>query len=239
MTQTVAYKIRESNRATRIKLKICAYDGLIVVVPKGVRYEEVDILVRSQSQWISRHLEKLSTRKQFLLDEFGEGLPDTVSLPAIGEDWKINYAQQAGKKGWEYSAFDGLNIYGSLDQAQKNLEHWLTTVAKEHLQAQLLLISKETGLAYKRLQIRAQKSRWGSCSSRGTISLNRNILFFAPEVVRYLLVHELCHTKHLNHSKKYWALVEKYCPDYKTADKLLNEAWRFLPPWSVNKFTAK
>lgn len=233
VTQMSAYQIRESKRARKIKLQISTNDGLVVVVPKGIRHEEVDILVRSQSQWINRNLDKLSARKQYLIRQFGEGLPNIISLPAINKCWKINYCQQAGMAGWTYSAFDHLNVYGNPVKAQKNIENWLTSIAREHLQEKLLALGNETGLTYKRIQIRAQKSRWGSCSARGTVSLNRNILFFAPEVVRYLLVHELCHTKYLNHSKKYWSLVEEYCPDYKISDKLLKEAWHLMPPWAV------
>lgn len=239
VTQIAAYQIRESKRARRIKLQINAYDGLVVVVPEGVRHEEVDVLVRAQSQWINHNLNKLSERKNYLTRKFGAGLPGTITLPAIERSWKINYCQQTGKRGWNYSAFDSLDVYGSPVKAQKNIEGWLTTVAREHLQARILQLGNETGLTCKRMQIRAQKSRWGSCSSRGTISLNRNILFFTPDIVRYLLVHELCHIKYLNHSKEYWSLVEKYCPDYKVADKILSEAWRFLPPWAVNKFAVK
>lgn len=233
--QIAAYQIRESKRAQKIKLQISVNDGLVVIVPKGVRHDEVDALVRSQSQWINLNLDKLSTRKEYLINKFGEGLPNFISLPGIDRSWKINYAQQAGMSGWKYSAFNDLVIFGCPDKAQKNLENWLTATAREYLQAKLISLSIASGFKYKSIQIRAQKSRWGSCSSRGTISLNRNILFFTPEVVHYLLVHELCHTQHMNHSKEYWALVEKYCPDFKALDKLLKEAWRFLPPWSINR----
>lgn len=245
MSQISPYKIRESSRARKIKLQINTNDGLIVVAPRGVRHEEIDVLVRSQSQWINRNLSMLDERKQYLIQKFGEGLPEKISLPAIDRTWDVNYVQRAGVKGWKYGAFDSLNITGSItgniagtnseenEKTQSYINKWLTVIAREHLHEKLTETSAETGLRYKRMQIRTQKSRWGSCSARGTISLNRNILFFTPEIVSYLLIHELCHTIYLNHSKKYWALVEEFCPDYRASDKILKEAWKYLPLWAI------
>lgn len=229
-----AYQIRESKRARRIRLQVTVNDGLVVVAPKGVRPEEVDILVRSQHQWINRALKKLSDRKQYLDRQFGEGPPTTISLPAINKILRVSYFINTNlAAGWDVSTHNSLNIYSEPEKAQIYIDKWLTSVARDHLQNNLSLLCKKTGLAFKRMQIRAQKSRWGSYSARGTISLNRNILFFQPAVVEYLLIHELCHTKHMNHSRDFWRLVEKFCPDYRALDKSLKEAWRLLPPWSV------
>ena len=71
---------------------------------------------------------------------------------------------------------------------------------------------------YKRthyLAGRGQKTRWGSCSSKGSLSFNYKLLQFRKEVIDYVIIHELCHTKELNHSPKFWRLVERYCPDYR------------------------
>ncbi|MFV1992755.1 MAG: M48 family metallopeptidase [Acidiferrobacterales bacterium] len=229
-----AYQIRESKRARRIRLQVTVDDGLVVVAPKGVRPEEVDILVRSQHQWINRALKKLADRKQYLSRQFGEGPPTTISLPAINKTWRVSYFINTDlAAGWDVSAHDSLNIYSEPSSAQMYIEKWLTSVARDHLHNELSLLSKKTGLSCKRMQIRAQKSRWGSYSARGTISLNRNILFFQPAVVQYLLIHELCHTIHLNHSRDFWKLVETFCPDFRALDKSLKDAWRLLPPWSV------
>ena len=81
------------------------------------------------------------------------------------------------------------------------------------------------------MSVRRQRTRWGSCSTQGTISLNVCLLFQSPAVVRYLMVHELCHRRHMNHSRRFWALVESFEPDWKPLDVELLQGWRKVPAW--------
>jgi predicted metal-dependent hydrolase len=80
--------------------------------------------------------------------------------------------------------------------------------------------------------VRMQRTRWGSCSSSGTVSLNAALLFLEPAVVRYLFVHELCHLIALNHSRKFWCAVARYEPNYEALDRRLTEAWHEIPLWA-------
>ena len=93
--------------------------------------------------------------------------------------------------------------------------------------------SLETGLRYARIQIRRQRTRWGSCSRNGTISLNACLLFQPPDVVNYLLIHELAHTRHMNHSRRFWSLVEKHEPRWQELDAGLTRGWREVPAWAI------
>jgi predicted metal-dependent hydrolase len=86
-------------------------------------------------------------------------------------------------------------------------------------------------LSFSRIQIRRQRTRWGSCSATGTISLNVCLMFLDPAVVRYLYVHELCHTRHMNHSPRFWALVEHHEPDSRRLDRQLLRGWQAVPAW--------
>ena len=95
----------------------------------------------------------------------------------------------------------------------------------------LTRVAHDCDLHFERIQARRQRTRWGSCSVSGTISLNACALFLDPRVVRYLLVHELCHTKHMNHSKRFWALVQSHEPDYKHLDRALVRGWQSVPGW--------
>jgi predicted metal-dependent hydrolase len=87
------------------------------------------------------------------------------------------------------------------------------------------------GVPYSKVSIRRQRSRWGSCSVRGTISLNACLLFQRPEVVDYLIVHELMHVKHMNHSARFWQAVERHCPGWRVLDRELLQGWRHVPRW--------
>jgi hypothetical protein len=80
-------------------------------------------------------------------------------------------------------------------------------------------------------QIRGQRTRWGSCSGRGTISLNWHLLFLTPEQVRYVLLHELCHTVELNHSPRFWRLLQQHQPDSEVLRQVMRRAWQDLPAW--------
>ena len=92
-------------------------------------------------------------------------------------------------------------------------------------------LSAATGIPYSRISIRRQRSRWGSCSARGTISLNACLLFQRPPVVDYLVVHELTHVRHMNHSARFWQAVERNCADWRALDRELVQGWRNVPRW--------
>jgi predicted metal-dependent hydrolase len=111
------------------------------------------------------------------------------------------------------------------------LRAWLTDRATQVLGPALDQCARELGFEYQRVFIRRQRTRWGSCSTRGTISLNCCLLFQRPPVVRYLLIHELAHTQHMNHSRRFWQTVARHCPDYRRLDRELLDGWRRVPSW--------
>ena len=129
---------------------------------------------------------------------------------------------------------NGLVVSGPLNDDRAiaaALRSWLADLAHQHLGIDLAKVAEEGGFRYARAQIRRQRTRWGSCSASGTISLNVCLLFLRPQVVRYLLVHELCHTRHMNHSAKFWALVASFEPDYRALDQELLRGWQSVPGW--------
>lgn len=113
----------------------------------------------------------------------------------------------------------------------KAIRRWLSELARSEFGTRLQALSALTGISFGKLHIRAQRTCWGSRSSSGTISLNLCLLFLEPELLRYLMIHELCHGRHMNHSKRFWALVGRFEPDYRQLDKALNECWRQVPAW--------
>lgn len=103
------------------------------------------------------------------------------------------------------------------------LEKWYKNQARKIYLEKLAYYSEIMGLEYNQVRIKNQKTRWGSCSSKGNINLNWRVVMAPEEVINYLIIHELAHLKHMNHSTDFWNLVKKYCPDYVQWRKWLRE----------------
>jgi predicted metal-dependent hydrolase len=114
---------------------------------------------------------------------------------------------------------------------RSSLRAWLLKAAHARLAPRVATLAADAGVRYARVSIRRQRSRWGSCSVRGTISLNACLLFQRPDVVDYLIVHELTHVVHMNHSARFWQAVEARCPGWRALDRELLQGWRNVPRW--------
>ena len=113
----------------------------------------------------------------------------------------------------------------------KLLRTWLKTYAKNHLPKMLAKVAKDMGLSYQSVTIRLQKTRWGSCSHKQSIALNAKLLLLPKEVVHYVLVHELAHLVHMNHSPQFWQYVAHFVPDYREQRQALRALSSALPAW--------
>lgn len=109
------------------------------------------------------------------------------------------------------------------DAQRAALEKRYIAAAKDYFPKRVAFFASITGGTFTRITIRDQKTRWGSCSARGTLSFNWRLMLAPPAVLDYVVVHELSHLTHMNHSKAFWSLVESACPDYRTHRKWLKE----------------
>lgn len=103
------------------------------------------------------------------------------------------------------------------------LEQRYIAAAKEYFPKRVAHFSQFTGGSYSRITIRDQKTRWGSCSAKGTLSFNWRLMLAPPSIPDYVIVHELCHLTYMNHSAAFWKKVESVYPDYRTARKWLKD----------------
>lgn len=153
-----------------------------------------------------------------------------IELRSIHETWKITYEKAVQtritiKKIAPYH----LLIKGEAKKHRATLENWLKKKARRHLGYWLQAISEDLNIPFNRISIRGQRTRWGSCSEYKGINLNYKLLFLPANLVDYVLVHELCHIKELNHSKQFWQLVASYDVNYRENRKLLHQANQYLP----------
>lgn len=235
MNQKLPYTLRISEKAKHVRFQVSAEKGLEVVVPKRFSASRIPSLIEQNSRWIRRALE----RAKASYGELGPApvwqMPEEIRLLALGLSWRVSTFQDDFHSVVvrETSAAT-LAVHGATEQAaasQVAFKHWLTRKGKEYLIPWLKRVSDQTGLRYSAVSIKQQETRWGSCSARRLISLNARLLFLPAELVTYVLVHELCHITHLNHSPKFWRLVESHLPEYRQSDQQLRNGGRWMPGW--------
>lgn len=225
------FSIRKSNRAKRLSIKVFPRGQVEVVVPKRTSVSDIRKFIDSHRGWIEQ------TRQRFAADYPPEPfrLPDTVQLNGIRQQFEVLYQFNEGAKTVKFRVKDNsLLLTGKTNEeglCVAALKRWLTVLARTEYAPILTSLSVETGHLFRKMHIRGQRTCWGSHSSAGTISLNYCLMFLDPAYLRYVMIHELCHARQMNHSKRFWRLVEKYEPNYRQLDKGLNNSWKNIPIW--------
>lgn len=219
------FAVRVSPRARRLTARVHVGGRVEIVVPIGVSAKTVRDFVQRFTPWIDR---KVAAMQCF--PEPANAVPQTVEFAFTAERFEIQWHPLA-KRGVTQVGTRLLVSAPDENGARLLLQAWLKRAAAERLAPRLMRLADELKYSVARVVIRCQRTRWGSCSTRGTVSLNCSLVFLRPEVVRYLFMHELAHTKHMNHSASFWRLVERLEPDYRNLDRELLAGWRTVPAW--------
>lgn len=228
--ESPGFSVRESARARRLSIKVYPRGKVEVVVPKRTRPGVVAAFVTENQAWIAR------ARDAFAEEHKPEpfALPQIIELPAVASVVTVRYAPKAGKTVRFRFCGNSLTLAGRVTDEKAciaAIRRWLAGFAKQEFAPRLQSLSALTGICYSKMQVRAQRTCWGSRSSSGTLSLNLCLLFLEPELLRYLMLHELCHGRHMNHSKRFWELVGQFEPGYRKLDKALSNGWKSVPSW--------
>jgi len=222
--------VRESRRARRLTLRMLPPTTLELVVPRGTRPKDVANFVRKHARWIERARSEIEAYYPE-----GASLPERVELAAVAQSWPVSYVHEPAARPICRVADETL-LVRTRDAARSDagdlLRAWLIEQARLHLKPWLTREAQVVGVKPTNVRVRLQRTRWGSCSSSGSISLNAGLLFLAPELVRYLVVHELCHMIAMNHSRRFWRAVERFEPNCHELDRRLGEAWAEIPIWA-------
>jgi predicted metal-dependent hydrolase len=224
------WDVRISRRARRLSMRVFPGGRVEVVVPPGVGIPAIEWFVARHRDWAERR------SREFALatPSDAESRPEHVTLAASAQAWSIGYEAGWGRRVWEHVPGElRVRVADPANPLQVSamLLGWLLERASSHLGPLLAAVSNEIGIDCSELQLRRQRTRWGSCSASGGISLNVCLMFQRPEVVRYLLIHELCHRRHMNHSARFWRLVERFEPQWQPLDAELLAGWRRVPAW--------
>lgn len=204
--------IRSSRRT--IQLKILSPDEAQVRAPLTMPLEAIHRFVRSKRSWLSRHLP-----------------PSTAPLPPLPTHIILHNKEYP----LLYRHADTLHLVrersrfvlshppaASQTDIRTLIESYYRQYAKDLLTAKTSYWAKHIDVTYNRITIKSQKTRWGSCSAQGNLNYNYHIVCADDALIDYIVIHELCHLRHLDHSPSFWSLVAKYDPDYREHRRLLN-----------------
>ena len=211
-----------------MRVVVKPFVGLEVVIPKNFPRKQIPRILQQHEGWITKQLNKHAHTFK------AAALPQSIELSLTGESFPVVYRKlidDTDNPTWELEQGKLQLSHHQHEDAIQLLRHWLRCKAKQELPPLLGATAAKYGFNYAKASIRSQKSRWGSCSSRGTISLNDQLMFIPPDTVNYLLIHELCHTRHMNHSARFWQLVESCCADFRQHEMVLGNPRQWVPEW--------
>lgn len=162
-------------------------------------------------------------------------LPVSIELRALMQSFDIQYlpTREMTKNLLIENANQQLTFLGKSKPTLvlPALTDWLVKKARKHLSLWIHRLSVEKNLPFTGLSIRQQRTLWGSCTAQKRINLNYKLLFLPANLTEHILLHELCHTEHFNHSRAFWALLGELDPDCHHHRHQLKTAQEFLPPW--------
>lgn len=208
--------IRVSNRARRVSLKITPRGELVIVSPKPLPARRIDQLLQEHSAWINKHQRKIQPPEV--------KLHHGAEISIYGDTEKIIYSELPGGKRPNVEDNDaGLIVKAASGDHEQVLKRWLLKNARQGIIARVEELAAEFGFKYNKVSVRDQGTRWGSCSAQRNLNFSWRLMLAPLTILDYVIIHELAHTKQMNHSAKFWAIVENCMPDYKTHRKWLRE----------------
>ena len=219
----VPYLLRRGPRRT-IGLSI-DHRGLRVGAPRRTSLTEVESLIRRHSEWVVEKLDDWRTRRR----PEPVALRDGTRIPFLGGELELHLAVGSNRAIWGLGTLTLCLKPGVAPGAI--LEKALRARAREHFTSRLAPLAATVGVAVPPLALSSARTRWGSCSTRSGIRLNWRLIHFPEAIIDYVVVHELAHLRHMNHSPRFWALVESACCDYRAARVALQRLAAHIPHW--------
>jgi len=223
----VDYQIHRSDRKSVI-LTVDPEQGLVVRCPKRFSRSRLEAILRKKARWIldkQAHAQRLQAQR-----EQREWKPGMM-LPFRGNWYPLNLG--SGRRGSTLRLDEGRlelcspEAGGFLPMEPGLLRDQIINaykaIARKEIPRRVQHFQERLGLSPRRVSVREQKRRWGSCSSKGSLNFNWRLMLAPPEVMDYVIVHELCHLKELNHSTRFWAHVGQVLPNYSVCKIWLRE----------------
>ncbi|MBI1931858.1 MAG: M48 family metallopeptidase [Ignavibacteriales bacterium] len=197
------YEMRKYESARNIKIKINKEGIIKVSLPNYVSYLAARKIVANNQKWILKKINDLQFQKKYYY---------------LGNNIDLIKKEYSNNKNLKYTLKkDKLIILKNADDVISDNElflKWLKLQAEEYIPKRVEKLAKLHNFEYSKLQLKNLNTRWGSCSMKKILSLNVKLMYFNRKVIDYVIIHELCHLKEMNHSAKFWKLVQNIIPEY-------------------------
>lgn len=217
----IRIKFQRHPRARRLTLRISATDrSAIITAPPSCSDSETLKFLEKNKNWLRKQFEKIPAAIPFTKGS---------KIPLRGIPHTISYAGQVRGKGvvWTHENEEAsetiIEVSGNAQFASRRLKNWLISEARKDLYERTQWHSKNLGLKFKKVTIKDQRSRWGSCSSAGVLSYSWRLILCPPDVLEYVAAHEVAHLEEMNHGPNFWALVKETMPSYEAPKDWLRE----------------
>lgn len=211
-------KIIHSKKARHLRLSINQEKQVSLVIPRRASEEEGIKFLKSKIDWIEKSLTKIEPQKkqkwQYKFFD-GEQIFYFGVLHELRLNDKIVYPNIQRYSEKILQSLRSFRMTISTSPKKKIFEKFLSNKLREHIYSFAFKFCKENGFKFRDLKIKKIISRWGSCSRQGNMNFSIRLVHYPPEVINYVVIHELCHTREMNHSHKFWSLVSQFCPNYK------------------------
>jgi hypothetical protein len=228
--EQVPVHVRSSSRARRISLRVARRQRAVeLVVPKGLPLACGLAFLERQRDWLARRLAEIPSPVPFA---------HGVTIPFRGEPHLVVHVPQRRGNVWRETgpgASARLCVAGDVRHLPRRLTDWLKNAARRELLQACRHHAQAMGVSFRRLSVRDQTSRWGSCSASGTLSFSWRLVLAPPFVLDYLAAHEVAHLRHMNHSPAFWRLVHRHCPHAEAAEAWLKREGHTLFRWGAVK----
>jgi len=204
IVQEIAYTVRRSERARRVRVSVDAGRGVEVILPRRAAGREAAAAIRELRPWIERRMAELESARAAVAAR-------GAWMPYLDE--MLHLRPQPGRERVHRRGAELLVPTGP--RCEPALERWYRRNARAEIAPRLDHACAQTGLQYTALTIRGQRTRWASCSREGAMSFNWRLLLAPEPVLDYVVWHEVCHLEIMDHSPRFWALLGRHCPDYR------------------------
>jgi predicted metal-dependent hydrolase len=207
--QIIPYTVSKSRSARYARLKISAEHGLSIILPQHYPASYAEEVIRGKQRWVKKKLATIQRSRQIYAD--------TSHVQYLGHTLNIHTYSTTHSHATAQLIDEELvvDLPESTSEVRPIVVAWLKSRAQSIIPPLVEQHGQHMETKYSTVRLRTARTRWGSCSPRGTLNFNWKLIMVPLEVIEYVIVHELCHLREMNHSPAFWKLVDQHCPNWR------------------------